>query len=65
MTLRKEISSKVLDIIHGDFPDEFYCEECGLMIINEETAGMVEEKFGEYCDICGCGEPKSCQYEKS
>jgi hypothetical protein len=58
MTLREEISKEVRYIIGGGLPEKFYCSKCGLLIVDQETSGMVEEKFGGYCDICECEEPE-------
>lgn len=41
-------------------PDKFYCENCGCLLANDETAFQLEEHFSRmsknpvYVDICHC-----------
>ena len=51
--LREKISNKFRQMLqHPNIPKKFYCDKCGLIVLDKKTADMIEEQLTIY--ICQC-----------
>lgn len=54
LNTREENSKEIVKYLNGEFPEKFYCNKCGSLIIDKDTSEELEVIFKFYCDICEC-----------
>jgi hypothetical protein len=53
MRLRQAINKKFRTILESrTIPEKFYCDKCGLLIMDKETTTLLEEQLRIY--VCKC-----------